>query len=70
VDAESIRRGLDPDIVGQLVLEGIRANRLYIFTDPRFRKQVEQRYQRMLGDFDWAAGSDALVNNGAPGARR
>ena len=69
VNAESIRRGLNPDIVGELVLEGMRANRLYIFTDPRFRKQVEQRYQRMLGDFDWAASSDALVRNDAPGAK-
>jgi NAD(P)-dependent dehydrogenase (short-subunit alcohol dehydrogenase family) len=69
VSAEDIRRGLDPDIVGRLVLEAIRADRLYIFTDPRFRKQVERRHEKMLADFDWAAQSRALVESGAPGAR-
>jgi NAD(P)-dependent dehydrogenase (short-subunit alcohol dehydrogenase family) len=69
VSAEDIRRGLDPDIVGRLVLEAIRADRLYIFTDPRFRRQVERRHEKMLADFDWAAQSAALVESGAPGAR-
>ena len=60
--------GLDPDVVGALVLEAIQANRLYIFTDPRFGKQVKRRYERMLEDFTWAAQSKALNDAGAPGA--
>lgn len=63
-----ISQALDPRIAGELVLEGIQANRLYIFTDPRYRKQVAHRFEKMLEDFDWAAHSDALNRGGAPGA--
>jgi NAD(P)-dependent dehydrogenase (short-subunit alcohol dehydrogenase family) len=65
-DGSDIANALDPRIAGELVLEGIRANRLYIFTDPRYRKQVARRFEKMLEDFDWAAQSDALVRNDAP----
>jgi NAD(P)-dependent dehydrogenase (short-subunit alcohol dehydrogenase family) len=68
VTEEDLRRGLDPDIVGRLVLEAIRADRLFIFTDPRFRTAVDRRHEKMLADFDWAARSDALVSSGSPGA--
>jgi len=68
VTADDIRRGLDPDVVGRLVLEAILADRLFIFTDPRLRSRVERRHEKMLADFDWAARSAALVDAGAPGA--
>lgn len=67
--AEGIEQGLDPDIVGRLVIEGVRANRLHIFTDPRFRKLLEKRFARILEDVEWAGGSDALTGAGAPGSR-
>jgi NAD(P)-dependent dehydrogenase (short-subunit alcohol dehydrogenase family) len=66
--ADDVRDALDPNVVGELVLEAILANRLHIFTDPRFRKMVERRFTKMLEDFEWAAGSDALTGAGAPGA--
>jgi NAD(P)-dependent dehydrogenase (short-subunit alcohol dehydrogenase family) len=69
LDPNDIKQGLEPRVVGELVVEAIRANRLYIFTDPRFRRQVERRYQRILEDFDWAAQSDALIAAAAPGAK-
>jgi NAD(P)-dependent dehydrogenase (short-subunit alcohol dehydrogenase family) len=65
---DELKNGLDPRIVGQLVVEAIRENRLYIFTDPRFRKLVERRYQRILEDFDWASRSQALNDAQAPGS--
>lgn len=68
--SEGIEQGLDPDIVGRLVVEAVVANRLYIFTDPRFRKLLEKRFARILEDLDWAADSDALCSAGAPGARK
>jgi NAD(P)-dependent dehydrogenase (short-subunit alcohol dehydrogenase family) len=70
MSADDLRKGLDPDVVGRLVLEAIRADRLFIFTDPRFRSMVERRHEKMLADFDWAAHSAALVDSGAPGAQR
>jgi NAD(P)-dependent dehydrogenase (short-subunit alcohol dehydrogenase family) len=70
VSADDIRQGLDPAIVGRLVLEAILADRLFIFTDPRLRGRVERRHEKMLADFDWAACSLALTESGAPGAVR
>jgi len=70
VSSEDLKKGLDPDIVGRLVLEAIQANRLYIFTDPRFRSMVERRHEKVLADFEWAAQSAALVDSGAPGSSR
>jgi len=69
VAADDLKKGLDPDIVGRLVLEAILANRLYIFTDPRFRTMIERRHEKMLADFEWAARSVALVEAGAPGSK-
>jgi len=66
---DELKQGLDPRVVGELVVEAIRENRLYIFTDPRFRKLVEKRYQRILEDFEWAANSQALNDAAAPGAK-
>ncbi len=65
---EGIEEALNPDVVGRLVLEAVRNNRLYIFTDPRFQKLMVKKHQRMLDDLKWAAGSQALVEAGAPGA--
>jgi hypothetical protein len=70
VTADDIRTGLDPAVVGRLVLEAILKDRLFIFTDPRLRARVERRHEKMLADFDWAAHSRALVDAGAPGAAR
>ncbi len=66
---DELKKGLDPSVVGRLVLEAIRENRLYIFTDPRFRKMVEKRYQRILEDFDWATNSESLNDARAPGSK-
>ncbi len=65
-----LKSGLDPRVVGQLVREAISENRLYIFTDPRFRKLIEKRYERILVDFEWAANSQALNEASAPGSKR
>ncbi|MEQ8861487.1 MAG: SDR family NAD(P)-dependent oxidoreductase [Pseudomonadales bacterium] len=67
-DPGEIAQGLDPAVAGRLVIEAVRANRLYIFTDPRFRRLVEKRFSRLLEDFEWSAQSNALVDAGAPGA--
>lgn len=68
VSADELKKGLDPDIVGRLVLEAIQANRLFIFTDPRFRSMLQRRHEKILADFEWAARSAALVDSGAPGS--
>lgn len=66
--AAGIRSGLDPDVVGKLVLEAIHSDRLYIFTDPRMAKLVRRRYDKLLEDFEWAAKSKALCDAKAPGS--
>ncbi len=50
------------------VAGAVQANRLYVFTDPRFQKLVKRRYERIQTDFDWAAQSTALNDAQAPGS--
>ena len=42
----------DPLVVAQLVLRGVRENRLYVLTEPGLRPLVEERFQRLLAGFD------------------
>ncbi len=65
---ELLAQGLDPDVVGKLVLEGIQENQLYLFTDPRMIKTVQRRFDRMQRGFEWSANSKALVDACAPGS--
>jgi NAD(P)-dependent dehydrogenase (short-subunit alcohol dehydrogenase family) len=58
--AAAVAAGLDPDIVGARVVEAVRDNNLYIFTDPRFRDLIEFRFAAIRAGFDQAAASPAL----------
>ena len=44
-------RGLSPDRVGDMVVEGIRNNTPYILTHHMFRRPVEERFARILAAF-------------------
>ncbi|MFP6808742.1 MAG: SDR family NAD(P)-dependent oxidoreductase [Pseudomonadales bacterium] len=68
--SKDLAKGLDPDIVGDLVVEAIEAERLHILTDPRFEKMVAKRFARLAADFEWAANSKALTNTDSPGAAK
>ena len=63
-----LSEGLDPDIVGRLVLEGIQQDQFYLFTDPRMQVWVERRFGRIRQGFGWSARSRALVDSHSPGA--
>lgn len=58
--AEMLAQGLDPDIVGDLVLEAIRENQFYIFTDPSLRHLIETRCSRIIAGYEWAASCKSL----------
>ncbi len=62
--AEFILNGLDPDRVGERVLEAVRANELYIFTHPDTRPAVEARFAGILEAFDRSEQSEALKGSG------
>ncbi len=38
----------EPEEVGEMVLEGIRSNALYIFTSPEFRPGIVERFEAIL----------------------
>jgi NAD(P)-dependent dehydrogenase (short-subunit alcohol dehydrogenase family) len=42
---------LQPEQAGELVVQAILDDRLYVFTDPKVRPYVDEHYQRMLADF-------------------
>ncbi len=46
---------MDPEAVGRIVLHGVKANRWLIFSHPELRAHVEQRYQRIMDDFEFFA---------------
>jgi NAD(P)-dependent dehydrogenase (short-subunit alcohol dehydrogenase family) len=58
--AQQVLSGIDPDIVGERVLEAMKAGELYIFTHPNMKPFVEQRFQAILAAFDRAGDSAAL----------
>lgn len=49
---QSTDAGIDPAIVGALVIDGIRANSLHIVTHGDYRANVEKRMIRVLAAFD------------------
>jgi NAD(P)-dependent dehydrogenase (short-subunit alcohol dehydrogenase family) len=58
--ANNVLSGIDPNIVGQRVFEGVRDNDLYIFTHPMFKEFVQTRFNGILAAFDKSAESEAL----------
>jgi NAD(P)-dependent dehydrogenase (short-subunit alcohol dehydrogenase family) len=58
--AKAVLSGIDPDIVGNRVLEAVRDNELYIFTHPMMRQFVEFRFQMIMSAFDASDRSPAL----------
>src|SRR4029077_8886249 len=58
--AQNVLSGIDPDIVGQRVFEGVRDNDLYVFTHPMFKEFVQARFNAILAAFDKSAQSEAL----------
>ena len=60
--AQNVLNGIDPDIVGNRVLEAVRNGELYIFTHPAMKAFVEARFQMILSAFDTAMNSPALAS--------
>ena len=64
IDVESLRhQALDPAVVGEMVLHGIKQNEPYIFSHPEFKGFVLARMQPMNESFDrwtsWRAENDS-----------
>jgi NAD(P)-dependent dehydrogenase (short-subunit alcohol dehydrogenase family) len=43
---------IDPVVVGEMVLNGMRRRQLHIFTDMKVKPIIEARHQRMMSEFD------------------
>lgn len=54
---DPLRGALDPAAVGRAVIDGIHANRHFIFPQADFRDGIVRYYEQMLADFD--AGTSA-----------
>jgi NAD(P)-dependent dehydrogenase (short-subunit alcohol dehydrogenase family) len=53
-------RGIDPLVVGQRVLEAVKANEDYVLTHWDFREAVEKRHRRIRAAFDYWEKSPAI----------
>ena len=58
VDTDNVKRlegvhefGMEPDVIGARILEGIRENRANIFTHPDHKEEVEQLFEEILADY-------------------
>jgi NAD(P)-dependent dehydrogenase (short-subunit alcohol dehydrogenase family) len=60
--------GIDPLVVGQRVVEGVKDNDMYIFTHVEYEGVVRQRFERVMAGFEKSKQSPAL--NSLPKARR
>lgn len=56
-----IDNGLPVEIVGERVVEALKANELYIFTHPNYRKVVQKRSKAIEAAFERAAASPLLA---------
>ncbi|WEK45827.1 MAG: SDR family NAD(P)-dependent oxidoreductase [Candidatus Andeanibacterium colombiense] len=43
--------GMEPDVIGARILDGMRANRANIFTHPDHRQELEQIFEETLADY-------------------
>jgi len=59
--AQMVLSGIDPEIVGNRVVEAIKAGELYIFTHPAMRDFVNMRFAQIMAAFDSADKSPALA---------
>lgn len=57
---QMLKAGLNPRVVGELVLEAVQGDWPYIFTDQNFRGEVVKRYDNLLRGFDQSAQSHTL----------
>lgn len=60
--------GIDPLVVGQRVVEGVKDNDMYIFTHVEYEGVVRQRFERVMAGFAKSKESPAL--NSLPKERR
>ena len=45
-------RGISIDGIGEMVLNGIRRNKAYIFTHASTKDLIRARFERIVADFD------------------
>lgn len=55
-----LAQGIDPDLVGERVVEGVKAGELYIITDPRYAEANERRMAGVRAAFAAAEQSAVL----------
>ena len=58
--AKMVLGGIDPEIVGERVVEAIKNDELYIFTHPEMKAAVEARFDAVRAGFKHAEESQAL----------
>ena len=68
---EHLKDGLEPDVVGQRVLDAIREGEFFVFTHPSTRAWIEERHKRLMQAYDsaerwWERRAAEPSNHAAP----
>jgi hypothetical protein len=58
VDTENVKRlaefhefGMEPDVIAERILDGMRENRAYIFSHPDHKDELAELFQEYLADY-------------------
>ena len=58
VDSAAVERlagvhefGMEPDVIGARIIEGVRENRAHIFTHPDHKEELEELFEEILADY-------------------
>jgi NAD(P)-dependent dehydrogenase (short-subunit alcohol dehydrogenase family) len=65
IERQSTALGIDPDLVGQMVMDGIRHNHMHIVSHAEYRNLVVSRMDHIVGAFDRAKVQSAADLPGA-----
>lgn len=63
---EVVKAGIDPELVGERVVEALTQNEFYIFTHPSYRELVQMRSRNIDDAFERAAQSPLLQDINEP----
>ncbi len=61
VSGAMVNSGIEPEVVGECVLEGVRNNQLYLFTHPEMADVIKIRFDQVLDSMDQSKANESQL---------